>query len=156
MLKRQPVKRKIFLSHSSKDRAFVLRLVRILESNRISYWYSATHIKGAKQWHDEIGRALEECNWFLVVLTPDAVRSQWVKRELLFALDEDRYNRRIIPLLYKSCKYSRLSWTLPAFELVDFRARFDSGCKQLLCVWGLQYRPKATGGRRSTQKRKPL
>lgn len=155
MLKRQPVKRKIFLSHSSKDRAFVLRLVKILKSNRISYWYSATHIKGAKQWHDEIGRALGECNWFLVVLTPEAVRSQWVKRELLFALDEDRYNQRIIPLLYKSCKYSRLSWTLPAFELVDFRARFDSGCKQLLRVWGLQYKPKAIA-RRSTQKKKPL
>ncbi len=153
MLKRQPVKRKIFLSHSSKDRAFVLRLVKIFESNRISYWYSATHIKGAKQWHDEIGRALGACNWFLVVLTPDAVRSQWVKRELLFALDEDRYNRRIIPLLYKSCKYSRLSWTLPAFELVDFRARFDYGCEQLLRVWGLQYEPKAIA-RRSTQKKK--
>src|SRR5271166_3756291 len=127
-------KTKVFISHSSHDRAFVTRIARILEEHRIAYWYSATHIVGAKQWHDEIGHALEHCNWFLVVLTPDAVRSQWVKRELMFALNEHRYNQRIIPLLRKPCKYPRLSWALPGFELVDFTVGFDTGCRDLLRV----------------------
>ncbi len=61
---------KVFLSHSSRDRAFVLRLVKVLSQHQIKFWYSETDIKGAKQWHDEIGRALAECDWFLVVLTP--------------------------------------------------------------------------------------
>jgi len=147
------IKRKLFLSHSSRDRAFILRLVKVLESNGIPYWYSATHIKGAKQWHDEIGKALRQCNWFLVVLTPDSVRSQWVKRELLFALDEARYRGRIIPLLYKSCKYSRLSWTLPSFEIVDFRNTFDSGCVQLFRVWGVQYNRQAKSQRPAGKKK---
>jgi len=34
------------------------------------------HIVAAKQWHDEIGNALSRCDWFIVVLTPDSVRSQ--------------------------------------------------------------------------------
>jgi hypothetical protein len=76
--------KKIFISHSGRDRSFVLHLRRVLEQHRIPYWYSAEHIRGAQQWHDEIGRALDECNWFLVVLTPAAVRSLWVKRELFF------------------------------------------------------------------------
>jgi hypothetical protein len=88
--------KEVFLSHSSKDRAFVSRLARTLKRHGIKYWYSATHIVAAKQWHDEIGRALRRCGWFLVVLTPDAVKSEWVKRELLFALNDDRYNERII------------------------------------------------------------
>ncbi len=110
----------VFLSHSAKDRAFVLRLAKILKQHKIPFWYSATHIVAAKQWHDEIGRALNRCNWFLVVLTPDAVRSAWVKRELLFALNEGRYNEKIIPVLRKPCKYARLSWTLPEFETGRF------------------------------------
>jgi hypothetical protein len=57
----------------------------------------------------------------LVVLTPDAVKSDWVKRELLFALNDNRYNRRIIPLLLKNCKFSDLSWTLPSFQFADSR-----------------------------------
>ena len=84
------------------------------------------------------------------VLTPDAVRSKWVKRELLFALNQDRYNERIIPLLRKPCEYSRLSWTLPDFQLVDFSGSFDLGCRQLMRIWGIEYRPTIRGFRRKT------
>jgi len=66
----------VFLSHSTKDRKFALSLARTLKGHRIPYWYSATHIAIARQWHDEIGKALKRCDWFLVVLTPDAVKSE--------------------------------------------------------------------------------
>lgn len=148
---RRPLKaprRGVFLSHSSKDRAFVVRLARIFKDHQVRYWYSATHIVGATQWHDEIGRALVRCDWFLVVLTPASVQSQWVKRELLFALSEERYNEKIIPLLSRPCEYSRLSWALPEFQLVDFSGGFDAGCRQLLRIWRIEYRPPARGGRR--------
>jgi hypothetical protein len=141
-------KREVFLSHSSKDRNFVVRLARVLKRHKIRYWYSATHIAGAKQWHDEIGHALGRCDWFLVVLTPDSVRSPWVKRELLFALNEYRYSERIIPVLRKPCEYSRLSWTLPEFQIVDLTGNFDVGCRQLLRVWGLEYKIATKDSRR--------
>ena len=135
-MRRPASPRELFISHSARDRRFVRRLTAVLKRHRIRYWYSATHIAGAKQWHDEIGRALARCDWFLVVLTPAAVRSMWVKRELLFALNEARYTEKIIPLLLRTCDYSRLSWTLSEFQLVDFRGDFPAGCKQLLGVWG--------------------
>lgn len=144
MARAKTSRKEIFLSHSSKDRDFVLRLARVLKEHKIRYWYSATHISGAKQWHDEIGRALNRCDWFLVVLTPNAVRSQWVKRELLFVLNEVRYNERIIPLLRRPCEYSRLSWTLTEFQFVDFSGVFDVGCRQLLRVWKTEYKPRRT------------
>lgn len=134
--------KKIFLSHAAADRQFVLRLIRVLDRHGIPYWYSSQHIRGAQEWHDEIGQALDECNWFLVVLTPVAVRSIWVKRELTFALNETRYRERIIPLLRKSCEYRKLSWTLPQFEFVNFTGDFDAGCQQLLRIWRVKYRPE--------------
>ncbi len=142
MTTRPRSKRRVFLSHASQDRAFVLRLIKVLDRHKVSYWYSAAHIAGAKQWHDEIGKALTQCNWFLVVLTPNSVRSHWVKRELLFALNETRYNEKIIPLLHKPCKYARLSWTLGEFEFAEFLTDFEQGCKNLMRVWGIRYRPE--------------
>ena len=142
----------VFLSHSSKDREFVLRLVKVLKLHQIEYWYSEADIEGAKQWHDEIGRALATCNWFLLVLTPNAIRSPWVKRELLFALDQKRYNEKIIPLLNRPCKYSQLSWTLSGFQLVDFTLSFEDGCRQLLHIWGA--RTKSVKPRTSAKLRK--
>ncbi|HEV2196347.1 MAG TPA: toll/interleukin-1 receptor domain-containing protein [Candidatus Acidoferrum sp.] len=145
-------KQELFLSHSSKDRDFVVRLARVLKQHGVRYWYSAAHISGAKQWHDEIGRALGRCDWFLVVLTPSSVRSQWVKRELLFALNDDRYNEKIIPVLRKPCKYAGLSWTLPEFQFVDFTGSFDVGCRQLLRIWKIEYRSPTIGPKRKGKK----
>ena len=58
----------VFVSHSSRDRAFVKRIVAVLRRHGISCWYAPSDILGAQQWQDEIGRALKQCNWFLLVL----------------------------------------------------------------------------------------
>jgi hypothetical protein len=116
-------KREVFLSHSSRDREFVVRLTRVLKRHGVRYWYSATHIAGAKQWHDEIGRALARCDWFLVILTPDAVRSVWVKRELLFALNAGRYNERIIPVLRKTLRLFPIVLDAPRISAHRFHGR---------------------------------
>ena len=76
----------VFLSHSNRDRPFVRKLVDVLRRRGIPVWYSETNIQGAQQWHDEIGAALRRCDWFVLVLSPHAVESKWVKRELLYSL----------------------------------------------------------------------
>ena len=135
--------REVFVSHSHNDQAFVEWLVGVLRRHRIPVWYSETDIQGAQQWHDEIGRALERCDWFIVVLSPDAVDSMWVRRELLYTLQQDRLQGRIAPLMYRKCAYSRLSWTLPQLQLIDFTRNLDDGCRDLLRIWGIAYIPTA-------------
>jgi hypothetical protein len=133
---------RIFLSHSSKDLRFVERIARVLDAHKVPYWYSQRHIVGAQQWHDEIGRALQACSWFVLVLTPASVASKWVKHELLFALEQKAYRKRIIVVVLKKAKATRLSWTLTQFQWVDFTAGFDPGCKALLRIWRKTYRAK--------------
>jgi hypothetical protein len=131
----------LFLSHATPDRTFVDRLVSTLRGHGIPVWYSVTNIVGAQQWHDEIGRALDRCDWFALILSPSALKSKWVDRELSFALNDDRYVRKIVPILYQDCEIKRLSWVLPSLQIVDFRGGFDDGCRDLLRVWGLGYAP---------------
>ena len=63
----------------------------------------------------------------------------WVKRELSYALRDNRYENKIIPLLYQPCDPLQLNWTLTLFQTVDFTRDFDEGCRELLRVWGLGY-----------------
>jgi hypothetical protein len=135
------IPRELFLSHAVLDRQFVDRLVEMLRRHGVPVWYSRTNIGGAQQWHDEIGEALRRCDWFVIVLTPNSVESMWVKRELLFALQQNRYENRIVPLLCQTCDYDRLSWVLPGFQYIDFRQDFDEGCREVLRLWGLGYQP---------------
>jgi hypothetical protein len=136
-----PIPRELFLSHATPDRPFVDELVQVLRGNGIPVWYSVTNILGSRQWHDEIGRALERCDWFGLILSPAALKSKWVRRELMFALNDDRYVDKIVPILYQGCEFHRLSWVLPSFQIVDFTVDTGSGYRDLLRVWGLGYTP---------------
>jgi hypothetical protein len=129
----------VFLSHSSKDRNFASRIARVIRAHGVPVWYSETNILGAQQWHDEIGAALKRCDWFLILLSPAAVRSNWVKHELLYALSSARYEKRITPVWYRSCDSDRLSWTIASYQAVDFRRDFHDGCISLMRSWGLGY-----------------
>lgn len=130
----------IFLSHSSLDQTFVTSIAETLRRHGIPVWYSRTNIVGAQQWHDEIGAALRRCDWFVLILSPSSVKSVWAKREVLYALNDNRYADKIVPLIYQPCDYEQLSWTLSLLQIVDFTQDFDDGCRALLRIWGLGYK----------------
>ena len=130
----------VFLSHSDPDREFVSHLANVIRDHGMPSWYSRTNIIGAQQWHDEIGMALNRCDWFVIILSPNSVESRWVKRELLFALEQSHFGERIIPLLYRDCDYKKLSWTLSSIQMVDFTKNFDDGFRDLFRIWGIGYR----------------
>ena len=127
--------REVFLSHASLDHRHADRLRRILVAHEIPVWFSPHRIHGAQQWQDEIGSALARCGWFMLLLTPNAVKSMWVKRELNYALIEKRYKDRIVPVLLQRCNFEKLSWTLPQFQLIDLHKDYWHGCDTLLRVW---------------------
>ena len=146
--------KEIFLSHSSRDRDIATEVAEVLRRHGIPVWYSQTNIRGAQEWHDEIGAALRRCNWFVIILSPNVLKSTWAKNELLFALNHRRYRNKIVPLLYRNCKYERLSWTLSNFQMVDFSQSVEDGFRELLRVWGLGYKLKKSSKRKASGKRK--
>jgi len=131
--------KEVFLSHSDKDRKFVTDLVKVLRQHGIPVWYSRENIVGAQEWIDEIGSALNRCDWFIIILCPNSIKSMWVKRELNYALKQEQLEKKIIPLLFKSCNFTKLSWTLSIFQMVDFTQSFEAGCRELLRIWGIGY-----------------
>jgi hypothetical protein len=132
----------LFLSHASADRVAADRVALTLRRHGVPVWYSPTEILGAQQWHDEIGAALERCDWFAVLLTRASVESRWVKRELIYALQQNRYENRIVPLLVEPCDFARLSWVLSGLQIIDLQSALDGGFRRLMRLWGIGYRPE--------------
>ncbi|MGE5376893.1 MAG: SUMF1/EgtB/PvdO family nonheme iron enzyme [Bacteroidota bacterium] len=92
---------RVFVSYSRKDIAFVQRLAADLKNAGIEVWYDVSGIAGGDRWRSEIENALRNCQYVIVVLSPDAILSQWVEREFLFSYN---LKRKIIPLMYRSCE----------------------------------------------------
>jgi hypothetical protein len=129
--------RELFLSHSTKDRAFTARLSKVMARHGVRVWFAPHKLVGAQLWIDAIGRALRRCDWFAVVLSPNAVKSEWVRREVGYAIMNRRYRERIIPVDYRPCNVDRLNWVLSGMQFVRFRKGFDRGCRDLLAIWGI-------------------
>lgn len=143
MAKKKPSKltpKEVFLSHSSKNKKFVDELANVLTTHGVPIWLSSTNLMGAQQWHDEIGAALKRCDWFVIVISKQSVKSEWVKRELVHALNDRKYRNRIVPILLQECETDKLSWTLSQMQMVDFRANAKIGYEELLRVWGIGYK----------------
>jgi hypothetical protein len=134
-----PHPKEIFLSHSGLDREFAQKIVKLLRRHGVPVWHGPSSIRGSQLWHDEIGDALERCDWFVILLSPNAMKSKWVTRELVFALDEDRYEKCIVPVVIHACNYRKLFWSFRSYQLVDFTKDFEKGCRALLRIWGIGY-----------------
>lgn len=72
----------VFLSHAHQDKELAIQVAATLTRHGIPVWYSPTNILGAQQWHDEIGAALQRCDWFAVILSPAAVESKGSRENL--------------------------------------------------------------------------
>lgn len=96
---------RIFISHSHADNSFCSRLVQDLRArlkDESAVWCDFTQggLRAGDIWWDKIVDELSNRNVYIVVLSPEAVKSRWVLKELDIALIRDM---RIIPLLYKKC-----------------------------------------------------
>ena len=119
---------KVFISHAHTDAALVARITEALERSGLEVWDADREILPGDNWAGEVARALEESQAMVVLLTPDAATSPWVKREIEYALGAKNYTNRLIPVVVgdpDGFPAGELPWIarrLPRVELQDSAA----------------------------------
>ena len=95
--------RPIFVSHTSRDDAFVQQLRLALESQQLSVWADSRELTGGEALGPEIEEALERSRQVLVVVSRQALQSAWVRKEVSRALEiataKEGSGYKVIPLL---------------------------------------------------------
>ena len=77
----------LFISHSSKDDGFVRALREALADQGQEGWIDSRELRGGDPLWPEIQKAIEAASAFAVVVSPQALQSKWVGKELAFALE---------------------------------------------------------------------
>jgi len=75
----------VFISYSRKDLEFVERLASDMQTAGLTAWYDLSGLEGGTQWGTEIQKAIQQSQYFLLVLSPNSLQSKWVQREFLYA-----------------------------------------------------------------------
>jgi hypothetical protein len=98
----------VFISYSHEDREFVDRLAGDLGEMRLKVWRDGFRLLPGKMLIDQIITGIFSSKCLLCVLSPKAVESEWVNRELSVAvtksLERGADKILVLPVLIENCK----------------------------------------------------
>ena len=127
----------VFISYSRRDLAFVKRLSADLQAAGLQVWYDLSGLEAGTRWSKEIQNALRQSQYFLVVLSPNSVESEWVEREFIYASNQ---KLKIVPLLYRECELPL--WSLNMHYLVLNEENYKEDLGNLLKLLGIMPQPE--------------
>ncbi|MGH7599854.1 MAG: toll/interleukin-1 receptor domain-containing protein [bacterium] len=90
---------KVFISHSHNDEPLARKIAATLQQAGLEVWDDETEIFPGDNWAEKVAQGLREAEAMVVLLTPDALKSNWVQRDIDYALSEKRFRHRLITVL---------------------------------------------------------
>lgn len=127
----------VFLSHTSLDKPFVEKLAKDLRRIGVTVWYDRWEIKVGESITWKIEEGIRENEYLAIILSPEALNSEWVKSELGAAWVKQMKIKKIflLPILYRDCD-------IPLFlsdrKYADFRLDYGQGFIELASVLGIK------------------
>jgi TIR domain len=110
---------RVFLSYAQADEAFARSLSEQLTKLGLSVWSSHVEVfPGDNAWL-RIGQALKKSNAMVVLVSPDSMRSENVRREIEYALGDPNYEGRLFPVQVRPTP--NLPWILRKLKTFDTR-----------------------------------
>lgn len=122
-----PPPTKIFISYSREQVGIARRLAEELQQAGFAVWWDISDLKAGVAWERAIETAIKTSQYCLILLTPDSVESEWVRKEYMYAIS---LQLQIIPILYQDCE---IPLGLTTIQYLDFRGnKYKQGLFQLL------------------------
>ena len=78
----------IFFSYAHEDQNVVERLMAQLEPTGVRGWYDL-QLTGGRRWTQELAQRIESAHAVVVIVSAASRQSEWVEREVLYALHHD-------------------------------------------------------------------
>lgn len=100
------------------------RVRDLLREGGLEVWTDEKLEPGTPSWKDAIQEALDTAKAIVVILSPDAKQSTWVKRELDYA---STLNLRIFPVLARGSGRDAVPFLLAGAQYANITGDFDKG-----------------------------
>ena len=91
--------KKIFLAHARKDDNVARRLAERLQQCGFDVWDAQDQIVPGDNWAKKIGAALDNSDLLLILLTPGAIKSDGLRRDIEFAIGSKKYANRVYTVM---------------------------------------------------------
>lgn len=131
---------RVFVSHhhSADEDRFTARLVADLEAAGADVWVDDQRIT-SDDFIKHINEGLAGRQWLVLVMTPDALRSEWVQAEVNAALNRVRKRRMlgVVPIVAEPCDDNDIPALLDVLHRYDATVDYGPARDKLLQALGL-------------------
>ena len=126
---------KVFISHSNQDNLLARKIARVLQEEGLEVWDEQNILPG-DNWAGKVAEALDESQAMVVLLTPHALASEWVRREIEYALGKENYTKRVVPVVVGQLSEESLPWILRRLKMIRLAepAREDEDIQRIADV----------------------
>jgi hypothetical protein len=107
----------VFLSYARSDEAFAKALSSQLTRRGLSVWSPDEEVLPGDNVWLRIGEALRKSKAMIVLVSPDSMRSENVRREIEYALGQPNYEGRLFPVQVRPT--NDIPWVLRQFKTFD-------------------------------------
>lgn len=113
----------MFISYARADRRLVHSFARRLTERGLLVWIDAWEMSPGDVLRDRITAGIQEARYFLIVLSPTSLESDWVKYELTsgLLLEVEAGRVRVIPAIAKGADFADLPIDLRTKFCLDLR-----------------------------------
>lgn len=108
----------VFIAYSRNDSSFAKKINEDLQRHGKNTWFDQESIISGSDFRQEIYRGIECSNSVIFIISPDSARSPYCADEVEYA---EKYNKRIITILYRSVKPESLHPALNKVQWIDFQ-----------------------------------
>jgi len=130
----------IFLCYSRQNLAAMRKVEAVLRGAGFSVWTDEGLEPGMPSWTDAIEEAVAQARAMVVLLSPAAKGSKWVKREVMVA---DALGKLIYPILIEGDAFSAVPFQLIDVHWVDGRQGLQEAVGRVLAQMGQKTRSDA-------------
>lgn len=122
---------RVFISYSSVDRDVALTLRGLIEALGYEVWMDA-QIEPSREWLPSLVSGLEGADWLLVLVSRSSVKSDWVKKEALWAIEH--LPSRVIPIVLDDAKPEDVDPSLAKLQHGNYGAHPQQSMNQLVKI----------------------
>lgn len=119
----------VFISYSTLDREHALKIKRALEESHTNVWLDMFSLRKTDELRKQLFDSIKASDLFCVLLSPSAVESEWVLKEIDVAAEEK--GLRILPIILRACRIPTKLKNIVAFDATHGVDR-ESVCRRLV------------------------
>lgn len=96
----------VFISHNYKDKPIARKIAKELNKYGIKSWIDDSEINLGDSLVEKIRKGLDQMDYLIALISENSVKSEWVKKELDIAMNDEIEGKRVItlPILVGKCE----------------------------------------------------